>query len=217
MLGTAIRYDAGRRARADSAVFAWNSGRRSIEPPTSSMWATWSTKPVLWNRGTMTSVPSPASVSSGDTKDPALRASAAWDISAPFGSPVVPDVKAMRAERPVVARRALSPADRAHTEEAPASRSRARTVRPPVASSSGRNASVARTSLGAQASIWRRTSSLPSRVLSGTITAPALSPARKATTHSMQFSAMRTMRSASAAPAAANRRASPSVSDSSSA
>ena len=97
-------------------------------------------------------------------------------------------------------------------------RSRARTARPPADARAADETPLSRgRASGRRRRSGGRTSSLPSRVLSGTITAPALSPARKATTHSTQFSAMRTMRCASAAPAAASRRASPSVSDSSSA
>ena len=56
MPGTPMRKVEGRRRSASRAAATPKAGSRSTVPPTSSMCASWSQKPVLWNSGTITSV-----------------------------------------------------------------------------------------------------------------------------------------------------------------
>ena len=56
MPGTPIRNVEGCRSSASRAAATPNAGSRSTVPPTSSMCASWSQKPVLWKSGTIASV-----------------------------------------------------------------------------------------------------------------------------------------------------------------
>ena len=62
MPGTPIRNVEGRSSSASRAAATPNDGSRSTTPPTISMCASWSQKPVLWKSGTMTSVRSASPV-----------------------------------------------------------------------------------------------------------------------------------------------------------
>ena len=123
MPGTPMRNVEGRCTSASRAAVSPNAGSRSTVPPTSSMCASWSQKPVLWKSGTITSVRSSSFVPIAQTYAVAADTSPSWVMTAPFGRPVLPEVKLISAWLEGVTAALTAPAERpAQTDSSPDSR-----------------------------------------------------------------------------------------------